>query len=319
MEVVHLVEHSSLSVKRTLEELNVPRSTFYRWYKRYQEEGEVGLIDQQPNPRQIWNRIPREVKQQVVDLALQHPDRSPRQIAWMFTDKEGYFISESSAYRILKGYDLVESPAFTVISAANHFKHPTKRVNELWQTDFTYFKILGWGWYYLSTVLDDFSRYILAWKLTPTMNANDVQDTLQIALTKTGLDHVLVEHRPRLLSDNGSCYLSKDLKFFLDRKHIEHTRGAPYHPMTQGKIERYHRSMKNIVNLQNYFLPGELESQIASFVDYYNNHRYHESLDNLTPADMYFGRAKEVLTRREEIKRQTMQQRRLQNLQTAAV
>jgi putative transposase len=319
MEIIHLVEHSDLSVKRTLEELNVARSTFYRWYQQYQEEGETGLIDQRPNPQQIWNRIPAEVKQQVVDLALQHPDRSPRQIAWLFTDEKGYFISESSTYRILKSYDLVESPAFTVLSAADEFKHPTKRVNELWQTDFTYFKIVGWGWYYLSTVLDDFSRYILAWKLTPTMNASDVQDTLQIALAKTGLDHVLVEHRPRLLSDNGSCYLSKDLKLFLEGKHIEHTRGAPYHPMTQGKIERYHRSMKNIVNLQNYFLPGELESQIASFVNYYNNQRYHESLDNLTPADVYFGRTKEVLTKREEIKKRTMQHRRLQNLQIAAV
>jgi transposase InsO family protein len=319
MEIIRLVEHSSLSVKRTLEELNVPRSTFYRWYQQYQEEGETGLIDQRPNPQQVWNRIPAEVKQQVVDLALQHPDRSPRQIAWLFTDEQGYFVSESSTYRILKSYDLVESPAFTVLRAADEFQHPTKRVNELWQTDFTYFKILNWGWYYLSTVLDDFSRYILAWKLTPTMNASDVQDTLQIALAKTGLDHVLVEHRPRLLSDNGSCYLSKDLKLFLQDKHIEHTRGAPYHPMTQGKIERYHRSMKNIVNLQNYFLPGELESQIASFVEYYNNQRYHESLDNLTPADVYFGRTKEVLTKREEIKQQTMQHRRLQNLQLPAV
>lgn len=260
MEIIHLVEHSNLSVKRTLEELNVPRSTFYRWYQQYQADGETGLVDQRPNPRQIWNRIPADVKQQVVDLALQYPDRSPRQIAWLFTDVKGYFISESSTYRILKGYDLVESPAFTVVSAADEFKHPTKHIHELWQTDFTYFKILNWGWYYLSTVLDDFSRYILAWKLTPTMNASDVQDTLLLALAKTGLDHVLVEHRPRLLSDNGSCYLSKDLKLFLEHKHIEHTRGAPYHPMTQGKIERYHRSMKNIVNLQNYFLPGELES-----------------------------------------------------------
>jgi transposase InsO family protein len=319
MEIIHLVEHSSLSVKRTLEELNVPHSTFYRWYQQYQEEGETGLIDQRPNPQQVWNRIPAEVKQQVVDLALQHPDRSPRQIAWLFTDEQGYFVSESSTYRILKSYDLVESPAFTVLRAADEFQHPTKRVNELWQTDFTYFKILNWGWYYLSTVLDDFSRYILAWKLTPTMNASDVQDTLQIALAKTGLDHVLVEHRPRLLSDNGSCYLSRDLKLFLQDKHIEHTRGAPYHPMTQGKIERYHRSMKNIVNLQNYFLPRELESQIASFVEYYHNQRYHESLDNLTPADVYFGRTKEVLTKREEIKQQTMQHRRLQNLQLPAV
>jgi len=319
MEIIHLVEHSNLSVKRTLEELNVPRSTFYRWYQQYQEEGETGLIDQRPNPQQIWNRIPAEVKQQVVDLALQHPDRSPRQIAWLFTDEQSYFISESSTYRILKGFDLVESPAFMVMSAAKEFKHPTRRVNELWQTDFTYFKILGWGWYYLSTVLDDYSRYILAWKLTPTMSASDVQDTLLIALAKTGLDHALVEHRPRLLSDNGSCYVSKELKHFLEHRHIEHTRGAPYHPMTQGKIERYHRSMKNIVNLQNYFLPGELETEIANFVMYYNNQRYHESLNNVTPADVYFGRVKEVLSTRAEIKKRTLQQRRLQNLQTAAV
>jgi len=318
-EIIHLVEHSSLPVKRMLDELQVPRSTFYRWYKQYQEDGPDGLIDHRPNPRQIWNRIPAEVKQQVVELALAHPDRSPRQIAWLFTDQKGYFISESTAYRILKAFDLVESPVFTVSSAADEFKHPTKCVNELWQTDFTYFKIMGWGWYYLSSVLDDFSRYILAWKLTATMATTDVQDTLQLALDKTGLDHVLVEHRPRLLSDNGSCYVSKELQLFLDRKRMDHTRGAPYHPMTQGKIERYHRSMKNVVNLQNYFLPAELETEIASFVAYYNHQRYHESLNNLTPADVYHGRTKEVLSRRDEIKKRTLHQRRLQNLQSAAV
>jgi putative transposase len=147
------------------------------------------------------------------------------------------------------------------------------------------------------------------------MSAVDVQDTLQIALDKTSLDRVLVEHRPRLLSDNGSCYLSKDLKVFLDRKHIEHTHGAPYHPMTQGKIERYHRSMKNIVKLQNYYSPWELEREIASFVEFYNHQRYHESLDNLTPADVYFSRQNEVLNKRKEIKIRTLVQRRLQNSQ----
>ncbi len=318
-EVIHIVEHSALSVKKTLDELQVPRSTFYRWYKQYLEEGEEGLVDHRPNPHQIWNRIPKEVKQEVVELALEHPDRSPRQIAWLFTDQKGYFISESSAYRILKRFDLVESPAFRVLSAVDEFKHPTHKVHELWQTDFTYFKIQKWGWYYLSTVLDDFSRYILAWKLTPTMSATDVQDTLLMALAATGLDHVLVEHRPRLLSDNGSCYVSKELASFLERKHMEHTRSAPYHPMTQGKIERYHRSMKNLVNLQNYYLPTQLEIEIGNFVNYYNHERYHESLNNLTPADVYFGRAKEVLTKRDRIKQHTLQQRRLQNLQSPAV
>jgi transposase InsO family protein len=182
----------------------------------------------------------------VVELALAHPDRSPRQIAWLFTDQKGCFILESSAYRILKGFDLVESPAFRVMSAADEFKHPTYHVHELWPTDFNYFKIQKRGWYYLSTVLDDFARYIIAWKLTATMSATDVQDTLLLALASTGLDHVLVEHRPCLLSDNGSCYVSAELRTFLGQKHMEHTRSAPYHPMTQGKIERYHRSMKNM-------------------------------------------------------------------------
>ena len=267
----------------------------------------------------MWNRIPETVRQQVVELALEHPDRSPRQISWLFTDQNGYFISESSVFRILKRFDLVESPAFRVLSAADKFKHPTKRVHELWQTDFTYFKIKGWGWYYLSTVLDDYSRFILAWKLFPTMNAEDVKSTLQIALDQTGLDQALIQHRPRLLSDNGSCYLSKDLKEYLDKKRIDHTRGAPYHPMTQGKIERYHLTMKNIVNLQNYYLPEELEREIAAFVEYYNHHRYHESLNNLTPADVYFGRAQEVLTRRQEIKQKTFEQRRLLHQQAATV
>ncbi len=151
------------------------------------------------------------------------------------------------------------------------------------------------------------------------MASTDVQDTLQLALDQTGLDHVLVEHRPLLLSDNGSCYVSKELQHFLDRKHLDHTRSAPYHPMTQGKIERYHRSMKNIMNLQNYFLPGILETEIARFVDYYNHRRYHESLSNLTPADVYLGRAQEVLIKRAEIKKRTLQQRRLSNLPSAAV
>jgi len=172
LEIIHLVEHSNLSVKRTLRELDVPRSTFYRWYGQYQEDGPDGLRDQKSNPRQFWNCIPDPVKEQVVDLALEHPEKSSRQLAWHFVDKMKYFISESSVYRILKGFDLVQSPAFEMVSAKDKFEKPTQRVHELWQTDFTQFKVLDWGWYYLSTVLDDFSRYIIAWKLAPTMGAS---------------------------------------------------------------------------------------------------------------------------------------------------
>jgi putative transposase len=319
LEIIHLVEHSNLSVKRTLEELDVPRSTFYRWYGHYQEDGPDGLRDRKPNPRQFWNRIPGKVKKRIVQLALKHPEKSSRQLAWHFVDKMGYFISESSVYRILKGFDLVQSPAFEMVSAKDKYEKPTRRVHELWQTDFTHFKVLDWGWYYLSTVLDDYSRYIVAWKLAPTMAAGDVEETLEMALEATGLQKARVRHRPRLLSDNGPAYLSKDLKQFLKRQHIEHIRGAPYHPMTQGKIERYHRSLKNIVKLQHYYTPSQLQEAIADFVGYYNNQRYHESLENMTPADVYYGKEKEVQSKREKIKRETMALRRQQNLITAGV
>jgi putative transposase len=281
----------------------------------YQTEGFPGLANQKPRARQIWNRIPTEVKEQVVELALVHPEKSCRQIAWLFVDEMGYFLSESSVYRILKGYDLVKSPVFQMIPAKDKFEKLTQHVNELWQTDFTQFRVVNWGWYYLSTVLDDHSRYILGWKLSSTMGVGDVQDTLEMALERSGLQTARVRHRPRLLSDNGPAYLSGDLAKFLKRKQMEHVRGAPFHPMTQGKIERWHRTMKNVVKLQNYYSPEELESAIAEFVHYYNHERYHESLDNLTPADVYHGRKEEVVTRREKIKRRTLSRRKRLNLQ----
>jgi transposase InsO family protein len=304
-ELIQLVEHSVLPARRALETLGLAPSTFYRWYAQFQEDGEAGLAPKAAAERQFWNSIPESVQRQIVQLALKHPERSARELAWLFTDQEGYFVSESSVFRILKGYDLIENPAFEVVRAAKRFKKPTTRINQLWQTDFTYFKIVGWGWYYLSSVLDDFSRYILSWKLTPTMATTDVQDTLECALAKAGLDKMRVRHQPRLLSDNGPAYLSGELRTYLAEHKLEHIHCAPFHPMTQGKIERYHLSLKNVVELEVYRLPGALEKAIAGFIRYYNEERYHESLDNVTPADVYFGRAKTILNLREDIKQRT--------------
>ena len=140
-----------------------------------------------------------------------------------------------------------------------------------------------------------------------------------MVLEKARIEKVKVRHKSRLLSDNGPCYLSRDLKSFLEDRHLQHIRSAPYHPMTQGKIERYPRSRKNVVKLRNYYYPWELEQAIEAFVEYYNHERYHEALDNLTPADVYSGKSEEVLSRREKIKQQTLHKRRQFNLQMAPV
>ena len=283
LEIIRLVEGSHLSARLTLAKLGIPRTTFYRWYDRYLQRGEAGLKDQSPKPKHVWNRIPDEVRRKVVKLALKETELSPRELAVTFTDKESYFVSEASAYRILKANDLITSPAFIVIKAASEFKDKTTAINQLWQTDFTYLKIIGWGWFYLSTILDDYSRYIIAWKLCTNMRAQDVTDSLDLALGVSGCDQVHVIHKPRLLSDNGSSYVSGDLAEWLQDKGMKHSRGAPYHPQTQGKIERWHQTLKNRILLEHYFLPGDLEAQIEAFVDHYNHQRYHESLNNVTP------------------------------------
>lgn len=314
MEIIRVVEGSALPVAHTLAELDVPKSTFYRWYALYNGYGYDGLADRPSHVRRFWNKIPESERKYVVKTALDMPELSPRELAWHITDSQGAFISESSVYRILKSHDLIESPNYIVLSAADEFKHKTKRIHELWQTDFTYLKVIGWGWYYLSTILDDYSRYIVAWKLAKSMAADDVKDTLDLAIEKTGVGKIKVRHRPRLLSDNGACYISKSLGEYLEEHGIGHTRGKPYHPMTQGKIERYHRTMKNILCLENHYFPGTLEQEIERFVEHYNNHRVHESLDNLTPADVYNGRGAEILTMRQIVKEQTLRRRRRENL-----
>ncbi len=318
LEIIRLVEGSHLPTKRTLDKLGIPRTTFYRWYDRYLSGGPEALEDRRPRPSRVWNRIPEPVREKIKDLALKESDLSPRELSVQFTDTEKYFVSEASVYRILKSYDLITSPAYVVLSAADEFRDKTTRPNQLWQTDFTYLKVIGWGWFYLSTILDDYSRYIIAWKLCTTMKTEDVTDTLDLALQASGCDQATVLHKPRLLSDNGASYISGELADWLEDRQMDHVRGAPYHPQTQGKIERWHQTLKNRILLENYYLPGDLRQKIDAFVEHYNHQRYHESLQNLSPADVYFGRGQTILQQRERIKRKTIETRRLLHRKSAA-
>src|SRR4051812_31408175 len=150
------------------------------------------------------------------------------------------------------------------------------------------------------------------------MRVENVTDTLNLALAASGCDNSRLMQWPRLLSDNGPCYIAGGLADWLSEKNLKHTRGSPSHPQTQGKIERWHQTLKNRILLENYYLPEDLERQIAAFVEHYNHGRYHESLGNLTPADVYFGRGETILLERERIKRQTIANRRLQHHAQAA-
>lgn len=308
IEIIRIVTGSDLGINRTLMELGINKRSFYNWYGIYRNYGVDGFS---PSPKgensRRWNQIPDVQKNIVVELALDYPTLSSRELAFKLTDEQGIFISESSVYRILKQRGLLTAPTHIVLSASDEFEKKTSFPNEMWQTDFTYFKVKGWGWYYLSTVIDDYSRYIVHWELSPTMKTEDVKRTVNRALEKAKLRP---SQRPKLLSDNGSCYVSTELKSFMhDVVKMKHIHGAVAHPQTQGKIERYHRTMKNVVKLEHYFQPESLESAIDDFVQFYNNERYHESLNNLTPADVYYGRDEIILKQRAIIKKRSMKHR----------
>lgn len=315
MEIIRTVEESSLGIRRTLDQIGIGKSTFYNWYDRYLTHGIEGLEDHKPTPDAVWNKVPGEKRKELVDMALDFSDLSPRELAIRFTEEKQYFLSEATVYRILKEHDLITSPAWIVMKAADKFHQPTTAINQLWQTDFTYLKVTGYGWFYLSTVMDDYSRYIISWRLCLGMGASDVSATLKDALKAAKLNK---KQRPKLLSDNGPCYVSQELRDWLTEHDMTHTRGKPYHPMTQGKIERWHRTMKDTILLDNYYLPEELTDRIEEFVTHYNTRRYHESLNNLTPEDVWLGRGHTVLAYRQKIKENTLNLRKLLHRQSAA-
>ena len=183
----------------------------------------------------------------------------------------------------------------------------------MWATDASYFRVRGWGYYYMVTVMDDYSRSILAWKLQLDMTADSLIQVLQLAVDVTGMTEVPLEDRTRLLSDNGSGYVSRAFRDYLNLIGIRHILAAPYHPQTNGKLERYHQSIKHEVNQVPYEVPGDLEVAIAGFVDYYNNRRYHKALGNVTPDDVLHGRREGILIKRSEVKAQTLASRKRYN------
>ena len=289
-----------------LAQLGLARSSYYDWLRR----GEDRTDAPRPLRRPPWNRLRPQEEQAVLAVARASPELSPRQLALSLTDTGSFSVSESTCYRLLKRHGLVKPAEVVGFAAEKEYRRKTERPNQMWATDGAYLKVAGWGYYYLVTVLDDYSRYILAWRLQQDMTASSLVEVVQEAVERTGMTEVPLRDRTALLSDNGPGYLSRVFASYLRFVGIRHIVAAPYHPQTNGKIERYHRTLKREVKLLIYELPSALEAAIAGFVDYYNHRRHHEGIGNVTPADVYQGRRQTILATREEVKQKTRQLRR---------
>ena len=182
----------------------------------------------------------------------------------------------------------------------------------MWATDASYFRVIGWGFYYRVTVMDDYSRFILAHKLQQDMTSDSFIEVVQ-DVDRTGITEVSVADRTSLLSDNGSGYVSRAFRDYLQMVGIRHILATPFHPQTNGKLERYRQTIEGDVNQVPYEAPSDLQEAIAALVSYYNHRRYRMGLGNVTPADVLNGRREQLLQRRKEVQTQTFERRRRYN------
>jgi putative transposase len=299
-DILAQVENQCRRKRKVLAELGISRSTYYRWRQGQPESKRRG---------RPWNRVTPNEERRILAVAREFPELSSRQLSAWITDHEGFAVSESTVYRILRREGLVKRQEIQP-TAAKEYHTRTTRPHQMWATDASYFRVVGWGYYYLVTVMDDYSRFILGWKLQKDMSANSLIEVVQEAVDATGMTDVPIENRTRLLSDNGAGYVSRVFRDYLNLVGIGHILAAPYHPQTNGKVERYQQSLKREVNQLPYELPSHLEKAIADFVDYYNYRRYHKALSNVTPSDVLYGRREPILQRRKEVQILTINRRR---------
>lgn len=314
-EKVKLIAELALEPNRVqrLRELGIAPSTYYAWKRRLAERGIAAFIAESSAPKRVWNRLSQAERDLIESEARKHTELSPRLLAVMLTEQHGVAVGETTVYRVLKAKGLVRQRPLDQRPAAKQWKQPTKAVDEIWQMDGTNFFIPEFGYYKAIPVIDDHSRKLLACPLLPDESGQSASDAVEMAMETAQSEGHVLEKRPTLLTDNGAGFSGDVLAKYLKARGVRHIFGAPYHPQTQGKVERFNRTLKERVNLWVHGTPDDLRAAIDKENEGYNE-RPHEALKNVCPNDVYAGRTDEVLERRAKIRIETMARRYAYNM-----
>jgi len=282
---------------KTLGVLGLARSCYYRWRR----ELSVGRVEDRRGRAPSVNRVLPEEEQVVVGYALAHPQEGYRRLAWMMVDEDVVYLYPSSVYRILDRHDLLYRWKRSLSVGTKPAK--PERPDQRWHTDLLYLWVTN-RWYFLVTVMDAYSRYIVHWRLLLSMQAEQVVDVVEEALEKTP------GANPQIVSDNGSQYTGKEFRGLLKRHTLAQIRTRRQHPESNGLIERYHRSFRQEGMGENtpsdYYQACDV---IGGWVDYYNNRRLHSALKYLKPVDYYRGEPDRLIEERQEKLRRAAEKR----------
>ena len=295
------------TLRRILHRLGLTKARYRDWIRRGAADA---LADRAPVAA---NRdgILVEERAAVIRYALEHPKDGYRRLTWQMLDADVAYLSESSVYRILQASDLLSRWKRSA-SVGTPPAKPT-RPHERWHTDLMYLRVAD-TWYFLVTVLDAYSRYVVHWELLTTMTAADVGLVIQQALEQTGAT-------PQVVTDNGSQFTAGEFKDLVRRFAFEHIRIRTYHPESNGPVERFHRSTREALGDETLRNLSQARAIIARWIAHYNEERLHAGLGYLTPADYYRGNpaARRAERRRKlDTARHARQQKNAQRLRRAA-
>ena len=279
-------DRTGIAVTHLLRWLGLAASKYYNWRNRYGKANEHNA----PIPRDFW--LEDWERQSIIDFHQKYPFEGYRRLTFIMLDRDVVAVSPSSVYRVLSSAGLLRRWNGKASKKGTGFVQPLKP-HEHWHVDVSYVNICG-TFYYLCCLLDGYSRYIIHWELREAMTETDIEIILQRAREK------FPQSRPRIISDNGPQFIAKDFKEFIRVAGMTHVRTSPYYPQSNGKLERFHKTIKHeCIRPKVPLSVEEARIKVTDYIDHYNNERLHSAIGYVAPKAKLEGREKLIFTERD--------------------